>query len=72
MAVTRKQRGRQVGMVGRGAVALAAYAIAEINDKFRRLGMCEECKSRKTQSLLSLMLWFVGLTMLMVALARWA
>lgn len=34
--------------------------------------MCEECKSRKTQSSLSLMLWFAGLTMLMVALARWA
>jgi hypothetical protein len=39
--------------------------------------MCGECaenvdRTAKRLSRLSLSLWFVGLTMLMVALARWA
>jgi len=35
--------------------------------------MCEECKAkRKSHPSTSLLLWFVGLTAFMVALARWA
>ena len=35
--------------------------------------MCEECQTRRgTRPQLSLLVWFVGITSLMVAIARWA
>ena len=51
-------------------------ALARRQGQAKNLGglrMCEECVSkRKRLSRLSLSLWLVGLTMFMVALARWA
>jgi len=35
--------------------------------------MCEECKTQQRRTPpLSLLLWFAGITSLMVAIARWA